>query len=153
MNIKRILLIGLILVAVAASLSIVSADSSVKVGGIDFNIPDGFDENKSVAIDGANGSYNTLDSGKIPCNMSFKGFDKGKDTIGIMVFEFDSPDGAKKAQDYDKDHLGGTAKTVNGHEGVYFEQNGSYAFHYCKDKTYVSVETKDKSLIEKVVPK
>lgn len=152
MNIKRMLLIGLILVAVAASLSIVSADSSVKVGEFNFNIPDGYDENKSVAMDHVNGSYNTIGGGEVPCTMAMKGFDKGKDTIGIMVFEFDSPDDAKKAQDYDKELANGTAKTINGHDGVYFETNGVYAFHYCKDKYYISVETSE-SLLEKVVPK
>lgn len=112
MNVKRILLIGLILVAAVASLSFVSADSSVKVGGMDFNIPDGFSENESFAQDGKD---NTID-GAFPHKLSTKLFNDGTDLVAIEVLEFDSPDDAKKMYDHDKASLTGT-KTVNGKEG------------------------------------
>ena len=152
MNVKRILLIGLILVAVAASISFVAADSSVKVGGIDFNIPDGFTENEEAALD-SNSARFPMDDGDIQCVGSYKEFRKGSDGIGIEVYEFDSPDDAKIAQDHDMKSFNGTKKTINGHEGIYLKGNGIYGFNFCKDNCYISVGSTDESLLEKIVSK
>ena len=152
MNIKRILLIGLILVAVAASLSIVSADNSVKVGGIDFNIPDGFTENETMALDHVSGSYPSND-GELSCSMSFKGFKNGKNSIAIGVIEFDSQVDAKKAYDYAEENVNVTSKTVNGHERICYKETPLCEFDYCTDKYFISITVSDESLLEKVVPK
>ena len=151
MNVKRIVLIGLILVAVAASLSIVAADSSVKVGGIDFNIPGGFTE--EYAKDGD--AVIDTDDGKVSGTAHMRGFARGIDTIFIMVDEFDSPEDAKKALDLEKKDLNGTSKTLNGHEGMscYTKDNGVYNFAYCKDKYFILVGSTDESLLESIVPK
>ena len=152
MNVKRILLIGLILVAVVASLSIVSANSSTNVGGFDFNIPDGFTESKEYEKIDVNYTY-TADNETISFNESVKIFEKDEDAIAISVMEFDSPDDAKKIQNADKNYLNGTVKTINGHEGVSTKYEGAYGFIYCKDNYKISVGITDKSLLETVVPK
>ena len=138
--------------AVAVSLNIVSADNSVNIGGIDFNIPDGYIENEAVAMDHESGKYPTND-GKLPCNISFKGFDKGNDNIGIYVTEFDSPDDAKKVMDYDKKVNNRSSKTVNGNNGTLQKNNKNCQFAYCKDNYYIYIGTTDESLLESIVPK
>ena len=149
MNIKRLLLIFLILVAAVASLSIVSADNSVKVGGIDFNIPDGFSEDKAYAKDGIKVLY----ADQFHTNGYMKEFDNGGSNIGIRVMEFNSTDEVKKVYEFDKDRIGGT-KSINGKDGVYGETGDGFAsFSFCKDKKYVIVSTNDESLFEKVIPK
>ena len=152
MNVKRILLIGLVLVAVAASISFVAADSSVKVGGIDFSIPDGYNENASLAMDEVSGTYPTKD-GDVPCKLSHKEFEKGKDAISIKVFSCDSPDDAKKIFEYDQGLLNGTEKTINGQKGSYLNETDHVEFFYYKDSNYIAVAANDGSLLDKLVPK
>lgn len=147
MNVKRILIIGLVLVAVVASLSFVAADSSVKVGGMDFNVPDGFSENESFA---QNGKDNTID-GDFPHKLSTKLFSDGNDLVAIEVLEFDSADNAKKMYEHDKTSLTGT-KTVNGKEGLYGTSDNISTFVYCKDKYVIMVLASNESLFESVVP-
>lgn len=149
MNFKRLLLIGLILVAVAASLSVVSADSSVKVDGIDFNIPDGFSENKTLEQNGVNSTYNN----QTPVQVFMKGFSKGNDAIVIIVMEFNSPDDVKKVQDDLKEEIN-TTKTINGKEGIYeTDETGSVSFGYAQDKCLVMIVSTDGSLLESIIPK
>lgn len=152
MNLKRALLIFLILVAAVASLTVVSAESSVKVDGIDFKVPDGFTENKLNAQDGAD-----RDAGNFTYKWFLKTFEKNSTYLHIIVMDFNSSDDAKNAYGEITKGGMGTAKIVNGktgicQEGVSEDGKGS-AFIYCKDKCIVSINTNDKSLFEKVVPK
>ena len=149
MNFKRLLLIGLILVAVAASLSVVSADSSVKVDGIDFNIPDGFSENKTLEQNGVNTTYNN----QTPVQVFMKGFTNDNGAIVIIVMEFNSPDDVKKVQDDLKQEIN-TTKTINGKEGVYEkDESGSATFTYGQDKCLIMVVSTDDSLLESIITK
>ena len=149
MNFKRVFLIFLILVAGVASLSIVSADSSVNYKGADFNIPDGFSENKSFEQDGVDISFNN----QIPAKMSAKSYVNGDKMIVLGTFEFNSSDDAKKAFDFSKNFANGT-KTISGKDGIYsLDGDGFFGFNYLDGKTIRVVSASDESLVEKVIPK
>lgn len=147
MNLKRVLLISLILIALAASLTVVSADKAIKIDGVNFNIPDGFEENKSSSVDGIELTYaNEYDAkgyGKL--------FSDGNDEIIIMILEPESVS-ADDLNEFDVSR-GCTSKTINGIEGLYSGDGEDFSFSFIEDGKYCVITASNEGLFESVVPK
>ena len=148
MDTKRIMVICLILITVFASATVVFSADTAKVGGIDFNIPDGFSENVSLAQDGLEGTSDN----NFNVTGSMKVFFKGEDILVILVMEFDSADEVKSVMDNASEMA--TAQTYNGKEGWFSDEGqGAYSFVYSQDNKIISISTNDKNIFESVIPK
>ena len=155
MNRKIIAIFALLILAVsvsavsAFSLSDLTGSSSdagvVTIDGIDFNIPDGFSEEKNLAIDGdvneTNGvQYTTW--GKTYIN------DENK-VISIGVATYDGVEVTDEMPQY----IGGDKVTINGVDGYEYNVASYDGFTFAKDGKLIIISTNDGDLLQDVVVK
>ena len=155
MNRKIIAIFALLILAVSISavsafgLSDLTGSSSdagvVTIDGIDFNIPDGFSEEKNLAIDGevneTNGvQYTTW--GKTYIN------DENK-VISIGVATYDGVEVTDEMPQY----IGGDKVTINGVDGYEYNVASYDGFTFAKDGKLIIISTNDGDLLQDVVVK
>ena len=155
MNRKIIAIFALLILAVSVSavsafgLSDLTGSSSdagvVTIDGIDFNIPDGFSEEKNLAIDGevneTNGvQYTTW--GKTYVN------DENK-VISIGVATYDGVEVTDEMPQY----IGGDKVTINGVDGYEYNVASYDGFTFAKDGKLIIISTNDGDLLQDVVVK
>ena len=155
MNRKIIAIFALLILAVSVSavsafgLSDLTGSSSdtgvVTIDGIDFNIPDGFSEEKNLAIDGdvneTNGvQYTTW--GKTYIN------DENK-VISIGVATYDGVEVTDEMPQY----IGGDKVTINGVDGYEYNVASYDGFTFAKDGKLIIISTNDGDLLQDVVVK
>ena len=155
MNKKIIAIFALLILAVSVSavsafgLSDLTGSSSdagvVTIDGIDFNIPDGFSEEKNLAIDGdvneTNGvQYTTW--GKTYIN------DENK-VISIGVATYDGVEVTDEMPQY----IGGDKVTINGVDGYEYNVASYDGFTFAKDGKLIIISTNDGDLLQDVVVK
>jgi len=165
---RKILIIGVVLLAICVSLSAVSADDSwsfnwsssdssnsdggemsfengkLKLQGLEFNIPDGYKENESARVLAQ--PADDIDGAKY----SACRFVNGDKEIVINVFfsdsnNFDSLEPANDTQ---------VEKTMAGFKGIFMEDqygDGTPTFEYLKDGKIAKVNAPDVSTIESVI--
>ena len=99
-----------------------SEPQEITVGGIDFNIPAGFNENEEYKM--VNEKSNT--SG-IDYYMSSAGFedDSKQKAIYILVGDYDESNVTDEIIEYVLDDMDYEKKTINGHDGYLVQQNTS----------------------------
>lgn len=149
MNKKIIFGLSLVLIAVMAIGSASALDFSsilgggdgnqtVTIDGIDFNIPEGFKENKQgEAVDEMKqiGSVTYKTNGKV--------YEKGNDCVAILVADY----GKYNVTDKIAAAVGGEPKTFNGVNG-YFTTDGEYkVFNYAKNNKLVVISSTDENII------
>ena len=155
MNRKIIAIFALLILAASVSavsafgLSDLTGSSSdagvVTIDGIDFNIPDGFSEEKNLAIDGdvneTNGvQYTTW--GKTYVN------DKNKViSIGVATY-----DGVEVTDEMPK-YIGGDKVSINGVDGYEYKVAPYDGFTFAKDGKLIIISTNDGNLLQDVVVK
>lgn len=132
----------------------------VTVNGIDFNVPDGFDE----IITNSTKQYNrTVDD--IPYFSTIKNYGDGNDTISISVCENED----HKATKDTARGIGGDSETINGVDGYlkFYPKNVTrfrsgntlftitypphYTFAYEQDGKLVVITTSEKDYISEVI--
>ena len=155
MNRKIIAIFALLILAVSVSavsafgLSDLTGSSSdagvVTIDGIDFNIPDGFSEEKNLAIDG---EVNETDGvqyttwGKTYIN------DENK-VISIGVATYDGVEVTDEMPQY----IGGDKVTINGVDGYEYNVASYDGFTFAKDGKLIIISTNDGDLLQDVVVK
>lgn len=123
-----------------------SSDAGVvTIDGIDFNIPDGFSEEKSLSIDGdvneTNGvQYTTW--GKTYVNDANK-------VISIGVATYDGVEVTDEIAQY----IGGDKLTINGVDGYEYKVSPYDGFTFAKDGKLVIISTNDGDLLQDVIIK
>ena len=155
MNRKIIAIFALLILAVSVSavsafgLSDLTGSSSdagvVTIDGIDFNIPDGFSEEKNLAIDGEVNEtegvqYTTW--GKTYVN------DENK-VISIGVATYDGVEVTDEMPQY----IGGDKVTINGVDGYEYNVASYDGFTFAKDGKLIIISTNDGDLLQDVVVK
>ncbi len=133
----------------ASSMAFVSASEEVSIGGMDFNIPDGFDENTIYRL------IDDMDENGVINNI--KAFEKGDDVIYICVADF----GDKEMDTDSVSELGNEFKTINGVDGYTYDDGWVegyedvplYGFIYAKNGDIAMIITTDESLFEEVIVK
>ena len=155
MNRKIIAIFALLILAVSVSavsafgLSDLTGSSSdagvVTIDGIDFNIPDGFSEEKDLAIDGEVNEtegvqYTTW--GKTYIN------DENK-VISIGVATYDGVEVTDEMPQY----IGGDKVTINGVDGYEYNVASYDGFTFAKDGKLIIISTNDGDLLQDVVVK
>lgn len=155
MNRKIIAIFALLILAVSVSavsafgLSDLTGSSSdagvVTIDGIDFNIPDGFSEEKNLAIDGEVNEtegvqYTTW--GKTYIN------DENK-VISIGVATYDGVEVTDEMPQY----IGGDKVTINGVDGYEYNVASYDGFTFAKDGKLIIISTNDGDLLQDVVVK
>ena len=155
MNRKIIAIFALLILAVSVSavsafgLSDLTGSSSdagvVTIDGIDFNIPDGFSEEKDLAIDGEVNKtegvqYTTW--GKTYIN------DENK-VISIGVATYDGVEVTDEMPQY----IGGDKVTINGVDGYEYNVASYDGFTFAKDGKLIIISTNDGDLLQDVVVK
>ena len=155
MNRKIIAIFALLILAVSVSavsafgLSDLTGSSSdagvVTIDGIDFNIPDGFSEEKNLAIDG---EVNKTDGiqyttwGKTYIN------DQNK-VISIGVATYDGVEVTDEMPQY----IGGDKLSINGVDGYEYNVATYDGFTYAKDGKLIIISTNDGDLLQDVIVK
>ena len=155
MNRKIIAIFALLILAVSVSavsafgLSDLTGSSSdagvVTIDGIDFNIPDGFSEEKNLAIDG---EVNKTDGiqyttwGKTYIN------DQNK-VISIGVATYDGVEVTDEMPQY----IGGDKLSINGVDGYEYNVATYDGFTFAKDGKLIIISTNDGDLLQDVVVK
>jgi len=160
MNIKHLLIIGLVIGIIAISplsatdgddISMLDAlditpfgeDTNVTIDGIDFNVPKGYGEQKDIAKD--DDSY-SLGSFEVTLS-NHQYLNEDGDLLNLQViFAGD--------KNFTEDLLtpddGAVKKTINGKEGLYTESDDVATFIYAQDGKYVQV-TADKDVLSNVI--
>ena len=99
-----------------------SEPQEVTVGGIDFSIPAGFNENEEYKMVNEKSNTSTIDY-----YMSSAGFedDAGEKAIYILVGDYDEYNVTDEIIEYVLDDMDYERKTINGHNGYLVEQTTS----------------------------
>lgn len=155
MNRKIIAIFALLILAVSVSavsafgLSDLTGSSSdagvVTIDGIDFNIPDGFSEEKDLAIDG---EVNETDGVKYTTWGKTYINDENK-VISIGVATYDGVEVTDEMPQY----IGGDKVTINGVDGYEYNVASYDGFTFAKDGKLIIISTNDGDLLQDVVVK
>lgn len=164
---KKILMIGVILLAICISIGAVCADDSwsfnfgsssesnsdggdvsiennhVEIQGLEFDIPDGFEENESARLVGNDTDQDSFPGFKI----SKVEFNKGDEFIVIKTIFGDEDldeDGYTPAEDT-------VDQTINDVDGYLVEYEDGATFDYIQDGKLVEIVTSDKELLNDLV--
>ncbi|WP_405293518.1 hypothetical protein [Methanobrevibacter sp.] len=138
-----------ILLIFAASISAVSAfdlgdlfgageNETVTIGGFDFNIPAGYDEESSKYSDDV---LKQLE--KYGLNVTGKTYMKDSTGVGIFVANFSD---YELSDDEVLDIMGGNATTIKNVDGL-LNFDESYAFSHVKDNCLIVITSTDKDVI------
>lgn len=145
MNLKKIVIVSLIALAVFSSMSIASAgfldgmfgsDQNITVGGETFTIPAGFELNESE-------SENSTSDG---INSTTVYYETSSEYISIHVQDTDSDDIMPLTA-----WNGAVNKTIANKTGHYLEQNGEGTFEYEVGNKTISISTNNAELLEKII--
>lgn len=130
----------IVIMTVLGTVTLVSADDNVNVAGIDFNIPEGFEENTTYTGQVySDGDY---------VDVEYNTYTDGSDSIEIMVKT--APEG--KEYTSLEPGEGDYSKTINGIDGYYNDDIEGYeCFTFIKDGKNISVLSNNGDLIEKVI--
>ena len=145
---KTIIIGGLIIVAILILVvGIASLNSGdISLNGVNFNIPDGFEENVDLRKD------NELMPivGGFLINYNFRGYEADNgDAIAIGV---STGNGLSLTEDVMFSMApGATKKTINSHEGAFSKVDRGYRFMYLDGEKFVQVIVSDESIFEKVI--
>lgn len=166
---RKILMIGVILLAICVSLSAVSADDSwsfnwsssdssnsdggemnfengkLTLQGIEFNIPDGYKENESVRVL-AEPAQNMNGAKYSACS-----FVKDGKEIVINVF---FPDEGTNFDSLEPQNDTQVEKTISGFKGIYMEDqygDGTPTFEFLKDGKIAKVNAPDDKTLQSVI--
>lgn len=139
MNKKILIFLAILIVAVSA-VSIVSAAETLKVNGVEFNIPDGYTYDDSL-VEEANQGFNFPQE-------SIGAFSNGNDKVMIVVIQ----DQNNQVQD-EIDKNPDSQKTINGKTGLLIEDagDGMQSFMYVDGGKAIAIKTTDASIIDKVI--
>ena len=134
MNAKKILVCFLILIAVVATLSFVSAEPK-------FNTPNGFTADDSQKV-----VNKASDFSGVSAQMNRTVLVNGDKNITVDTF--------LPEKGGDLSPSGNTVmKNVSGVEGLYTEKDGRFIFVYSSDNQFVQVDAPSAELLEQVVAK
>lgn len=142
-NIKRILIGLAILCILSVTITSIYATQNTNVGGINFNIPNGFTEDTTY---GDNGVIEP--DGVISYTRGY--YDSSMHIIHISVCIYD---GWKTITVDDIINDTQTKETINGHEGLVERDpdNGLYHFSYFDGDVLCTVSVEDENLFEQII--
>ena len=136
---KRILLLAIACLVVAAALAPTFAAENVTIDGVVFNLPNGYVEDssqQSINVSGTQGSLEYKMSGKV--------FENGKNAVSIIVEDF----GDYEIGD-DVISQVGDAKTINNVSGYINDVSGAHVFTCLKDGKVAIISATDENDIAK----
>ena len=152
MNKKILLLASIVVLAVVAIGSVSAFDlgsltggdegTTVTIGGEEFTIPAGYEENTDLAVDDNVTEYSTFTS-----TLNEKVFDKGDDFIIIMVSEYDGTD----VDDDLINFLHGESKKINDIEGFQQNDDTTFSFSYGKDNKVITVSATQEEVLNQII--
>ena len=160
MNIKKILMLGLVLIAALSTMTALSAtnntsnststvqDGSITIENLNFKIPTGFNQ-----VERENDVSTPSDSGDISgCVVDRKTKVDFRNANGEKL---DINVGVKNNGSIDTINLGTGKKTINGKEGYFWTETDDgrteYKFQYLNDGKVVKIETNNEALLNQVV--
>lgn len=129
---KKILLMSVVLLAFAMSLSFVTAMA-------DINAPDGFKVNEKSSVTNQTGEFQGKEA-----IITIAVMENGTDNITVTTFAVNG-DVDLSAQS------GSQNKTINGKDGIFMEKDGRAIFIYKVGQQFINIDAPNEKLIEKVV--
>lgn len=157
-SIKKLLALGLVLMAVTCTMAAISAEDTavtqktyengvLTLGGIQFKIPTGFNEVESEQDVSTAGDAEHIDGTAVDTEVTAD-FAKGTEKLDIKV-------GLKNNGTIDSLNLpNAQKKTIGGKEGYFWteaeDEGTEYNFEYLQDGKVVKIETYSEALIEQV---
>ena len=121
-----------------------SNTKKISIEGIDFNVPDGFKEEKSDAFD----DYKNTAENDVKYSISQKAYQKGGDKMTVGVITYDG----YEVDDSVAEGVGGNSKSINGVDGYVYKDGKDEGFVYAKDGKLVVVLADD-DLLDEIVTK
>lgn len=139
---KKILVLALIVLLAVVAIGSVSAAENTTIRGINFTIPDGFQETDNSIHD----NVSTEGGLKSITDMVF--YQNESDLVGIMVLEFETPVNESVIND------SGEKTNINGVDGYLKQDDDGYcSFVYIKDKCIVTIMGTNQDIIKEFVTK
>ena len=129
---KKILLMSVVLLAFAMSLSFVTAAA-------DINAPDGFKVNEKLSVTNQTGEFQGKEA-----IITIVVMENGTDNITATTFAVNGDVNMTPLPDSQN-------KTINGKDGIFLEKNGRALFVYKVGEQIVNIDAPNEQLIEKVV--
>lgn len=173
MKANRIVILAILAIVLAGSASALDLNifsglngevQEITVGGIDFNMPEGFTQNENYTL-----NHENLSSEDFEYYLSSVGYeDASKDkAIYILVEDYGQENVSDDVIKEVGESMDGQNKTVNGHDGYLIEQNNNggneslimqagtndYIFLYGQNGDLVYVGATDPSYFEQVIKK
>ena len=152
MDVKKLLALGLVLVAVVSTMAVISAESDVTItlDGIKFNIPEGYDavEQELDAADADDAE--DIDGTQVDTETTAEYQNAAGDELELKV-------GARDNQKIDSiSPAGGENKTIAGKEGYLIvdaddDDNDKYSFEYVQDGKLVKITAVSEDIIGQVI--
>lgn len=137
---KKVLTLFLLLVALS-TISIVSAADTQKIGGVEFNVPEGY----AFDADTSNAFLDSLEKGKVSDVGVFKNSDG--DTVFIMVYD-KTPETSDFPSDYKFEN-----KTINNKNGTFMSADSriNIAFEYQDGDKFIVIQANDEDTLKEVI--
>ncbi|RAP52049.1 MAG: hypothetical protein BZ138_03745 [Methanosphaera sp. rholeuAM270] len=157
-SIKKLLILGLALMAVTCTIAAVSADDvaanktiengTLTLGGLQFKIPTGFTEVESDQDTSTGGDTEHMEGTAVDTEISSE-FVNGGEKLNIKV-------GSKNNGSIDSINLpNAQKKTIAGKDGYFWTEmddgKTEYKFEYLQDGKIVKIETYNEDLISQVI--
>lgn len=148
LNNKKILAIGLILIAAVSTMAVISATETITVDGLKFTIPDGYTPHEKETD--ASQPYDAEDVEGTPVDKetSSEFINSAGDKLKVQV-------GSKNNQKIDSLTPVGEKKKIAGKDGYFYTENDDgkteYKFEYLQDGKVVKVTAASEDIISKVI--
>ena len=137
---KKVLTLLLLLIALS-TIAVVSAADTQKIGGVEFNIPEGY----TYDADAGDSFLNSLENGKVSDVGVFK--NSNGDTVFIMIYN-ETPETSDFPDDYKFEN-----KTINNKNGTFMSADSriNVAFEYQDGDKFIVIQANDEATLEEVI--
>lgn len=137
---KKVLTLFLLLIAVS-TIAVVSAADTQKIGGVEFNVPEGY----TFDADAGNAFLKSLENGKVSDVGVFK--NSNGDTVFIMIYNK-----TPETQDFPSDYKFEN-KTINNKNGTFMSADSriNIAFEYKDGDKFIVIQANDEATLKEVI--
>ena len=152
MDVKKLLALGLVLVAIVSTMAVISAenDATITLDGIKFNIPEGYNAVEQEIDEGDADDVEDIDGTQVDTETTAEYQNAAGDELELKV-------GARDNQTIDSiSPAGGENKTIAGKEGYLIvdtddDDNDKYSFEYVEDGKLVRITAVSEDIISQVI--
>lgn len=148
LNNKKILAIGLVLLAAVSAIAVISAAETITLDGIKFNIPDGYSPHEQETDASEPGDAEDVEGTPVDKETSSEYVNSAGDKLKLQV-------GSKNNQKIDSLTPVGEKKKIADKDGYFYTERDDgkteYKFEYLQDGKVVKITGASEDIISKVI--